>query len=91
MYTSPPEAQCSIGNTRMLNKVTKVSCHISTVHSCNQNNKFLVTTHNLFLECMYLGCWHTQHVLHTLCRPVHGWSMDNPPRNLCIVLYIHVN
>jgi len=28
----------------MLNKLTKVSWHISTVHSRNQNNKFLVTT-----------------------------------------------
>ena len=40
----PQKLQCSIGNTRKLNKLTKVSWHISNVHSCNQNNKFLVTT-----------------------------------------------
>ena len=39
-----PRSYSVLGNTRMLDKLTKVSRHISTVHSCNQNNKFFVTT-----------------------------------------------
>ena len=39
VYMSP-RSYSALGNTRMLNKLKKVS----TVYSCNQNNKFLVKT-----------------------------------------------
>ena len=46
----------ALGNTKIPNKLTEVSTHISTVHWCNYSNKFLVTTtYNLFLGCTILG------------------------------------
>ena len=47
----PQKLQCSIGNTRMLNKLTKVSRHISTV---NIITNFWSQQHTLFLESIII-------------------------------------
>ena len=61
----PQKLQCSIGNTRMLNKLTKVSRHISTV---NIITNLWSQQHNLFLESIII------YAVHINLQPHDHWK-----------------